>query len=264
MSRKQVNMTRIYELLWIATEVKERLLILNQELKCSHDCTECMFEPCERALKVKLCHPMRKKAKILFPEEPYPCSLDSLPSLVLDKIFQFCRPKEMMTMSRAFPQYKKRAMCPAIWKEIYLHDCCMSEKEVFMLLRYLNPHVKTLKFIRWMDLTIEKFEMMLDLVHCLTSIEFIKSVEDFSEDFSEFSEVIVDKCPNLIEYEISDYVIDEEAFQKFAGLKNIQKLGCSSDETSIETLREVLSTLKNLKKFDFLALYMDNEYETFR
>ena len=36
-------------------------------------------------------------------EEHYPSSLDDLPSVVVDKIFEFCSHKDLMAISRAFP-----------------------------------------------------------------------------------------------------------------------------------------------------------------
>ena len=119
MSEDEIKIKYTYELLWMVGEISSNKF-LYQGLKCSSSCEKCKDYPCEKFKNFsRPNHPLRQSTERFYPTESlYRCSFDLLPSIVIDRIFNYCKQRDLMKLSRAFPQYT----CLKITiKESHLH-----------------------------------------------------------------------------------------------------------------------------------------------
>jgi hypothetical protein len=117
------NFKQIYDILWLISEV-DRLKSNQKEFEFPH-----ISSPFKNVSQLhgELCHhvakELRGKVAILkgemaniYPEEKhYPCLLDNLPDVVFDRILSFCTGRELMALSRSFPQLVEKIIRPIVW-----------------------------------------------------------------------------------------------------------------------------------------------------
>jgi hypothetical protein len=247
------NKVKLYELLWLVSEI-DRQQFFADNSKCSLECKDCETWPCKKANRFhRDSQSMREDPNRLYPHgKPIPCHLVSFTSVVLNKILKYCTQRDLMTLSRAFPQLTDKIMSPVFWRHIIINDKCLNEEEMLMLLQHVNRSVFSLS-ISVADDSIDLFTKIISLVPNLHTMRFLSFFKNLQ--LEDVLDVLAEKLPDLRHFISRIYLeIDDMQLTRFTKLCKIQKIEFFTLKASKENLGLVFSSIKTLKYVDFRAI----------
>ena len=253
--KQHFDIEKIYELLWMVGEL-DTWPFTEEKLTCGNsDCIDCeKYFGCESVLNLsKPFHPMRKNPLRFYPKEDnFACMLDLLPSEIVDKIFQYCSHKDLMTLSRSFPQFIRRIMSQSLWRDLEFDfdDRYFSGDELLMLLDYLNGQVRSLCFDEWTEMSVELFRRIVELVPNLTSIKLGKFRKEIVTDILN---ILVVKLPNLKKFHskfLSGRCMNDEQMKLLERLTKIESIHIGNLIASKDAIWSLFNTLSNLNTID--------------